>query len=182
MRHLMIAPLAAAGLLAACASSGSADTAPEVPATTSATANLVGPDGTAMGIATLTQMSDGIRLVVDGRGLPAGPHGLHVHQTGKCEAPGFTTAGGHWNPTNMVHGKDAAGGPHWGDLPNLIAGTDGAGRLEVTLPGTRLAGGDHPLFDADGAAVVIHAGPDDYKTDPSGNSGGRIACGVVMPN
>ncbi|ARS29321.1 superoxide dismutase family protein [Sphingomonas sp. KC8] len=173
-------PLALVGLLAACASN-SADPAatPAVPA--SATVVLNGADGTSMGSATLTDTPSGIRLVIDARNVAPGAHGFHLHAVGLCEAPGFTTAGSHWNPTNMAHGKDAAGGPHWGDLPNLIAGTDGAGQLEVTIPGAQLMGGANPLLDADGAALVIHAGPDDYKTDPTGNSGGRIACGVVAP-
>ncbi|MGH6782053.1 MAG: superoxide dismutase family protein, partial [Sphingomonadaceae bacterium] len=99
MRHLTILPLAAAGLLGACATGGSADSAPEAPALTSASATLAAPDGTPMGTATLTQTTSGIRLVVDGRGLTPGAHGLHLHMVGKCEAPGFTTAGAHWNPT-----------------------------------------------------------------------------------
>ncbi len=143
-----------------------------------ASATLTSESGVVMATATLTPLKDGIRLVVEGKGLPPGPHGIHIHTVGRCEAPGFTSAGPHWNPTNMKHGKDAPGGPHEGDLPNLIVGADGTGRLEATIPGM-LTGGDMPLLDADGAAVVIHAAADDYKTDPSGASGGRIACGVI---
>ncbi|WP_380878296.1 superoxide dismutase [Sphingomonas sp. DBB INV C78] len=183
MRHLTIlSPLLAAGLLSACATSGSADSASEAPAVNSASINLAAPDGTSKGTATLTQTNTGVRLVIDGRGLTPGGHGLHLHTVGRCDAPDFASAGPHWNPSHVVHGKDAPGGPHWGDLPNLIVGTDGTGKLEATIGGTQLTGGPNPLLDADGAALVVHASPDDYKTDPSGNSGGRIACGVVTPN
>lgn len=182
MRYWKTLPLLAlAGSLTACMDNRQAETAGDVPMANSAAAVLSGPGGTAMGGATLTQTDAGIRLVVDGRGLPPGAHGLHLHMTGRCDPPDFASAGSHWNPTTAVHGKDAAGGPHWGDLPNLIAGTDGVGRLEVTIAGGKLMGGANPLLDDDGAAVVIHAAPDDYRTDPSGNSGGRIACGVVVP-
>ncbi len=143
-----------------------------------ATATLTSPTGVVMGDATFTQMPGGIRMVVNGMGLTPGAHGVHVHAIGRCEAPDFTSAGPHWNPTAAKHGKDAPGGPHYGDAPNLIAGADGKGRVEVTLPGM-ITGGPTALMDADGAAVVIHAAADDYKTDPSGASGGRIACGAI---
>lgn len=147
-------------------------------ATPPATATLTSPTGTVMGDATLTQTPNGIRLVVNGMGLPPGAHGVHIHTVGRCESPDFTSAGPHWNPTSARHGKDAPGGPHYGDAPNLIAGADGKGKVEVTLPGS-ITGGAMPLLDADGATVIIHATADDYRTDPSGNSGGRIACGAV---
>ncbi len=150
------------------------------PAPGQAVATLTTPAGVVVGTARLSQTSGGIRLIVDATGLPPGTHGLHVHTVGRCEAPDFASAGGHWNPTMMKHGKDAPDGPHNGDLPNLIIGTNGKGHLEGTVPGS-LMGGDMALMDTDSAAVVIHATADDYKTDPSGNSGGRIACGVVTP-
>lgn len=103
---------------------------------------------------------------------------VSIYTIGRCDTPGFTSAGPHWNPTGKMHGRDAPNGPHMGDLPNLIAGTDGNGRLEATIPGARLEGGATPLLDADGAAIVIHATADDCRTDPSGNSGARIACGA----
>lgn len=177
-RTASLLTLLAAGALGACAAeNGESGSASDMPAT--ARAALADSSGADVGTATLTQMADGVRLVVDARGLPQGGHGLHVHMTGRCDPPDFTTAGSHWNPTEKVHGKDAPGGPHMGDLPNLLIGTDGSGRLEATLPGARLSDGNNMLLDADGAAVVIHTAPDDYRTDPSGNSGGRIACGVA---
>ena len=139
-----------------------------------ATASLQTATGAAAGRATATDVQGGIRYTLDVTGLPAGTHGAHIHMTGRCDAPDFTTAGGHWNPTAMKHGTMNPMGPHEGDLPNLIVGTDGRGTLAVTIPGETMAG----LLDTDGAAIVVHAGPDDLKTDPSGASGGRIACGV----
>ena len=143
-----------------------------------ASATLTSATGMVMGTAQLMAMGDGIHLVVDAKGAPAGVHGIHVHTVGRCEGPDFTSAGPHWNPTNMKHGTNAPMGPHLGDLPNLTIGADGTGHLDAMLKGT-LSGGAAPLLDADGAAVVLHATADDYMTDPSGNSGGRIACGVI---
>jgi Cu-Zn family superoxide dismutase len=131
-------------------------------------------DGADVGRATATEVAGGLRFTIDAKGLPAGTHGAHVHTIGRCDGPDFTTAGGHWNPTAKKHGSMNAQGPHEGDLPNLIVGTDGRGTIGITIPGATMAG----LLDADGSALVVHANPDDLMTDPSGNSGGRIACGV----
>lgn len=133
--------------------------------------------GTDAGRATAVEVAGGLRVTLDARGLPPGTHGAHLHTVGACDAPAFTTAGSHWNPTGRQHGAMNPRGPHMGDLPNLIVGSDGRGTLGVTLPGATVAG----LIDADGGAMVVHAGPDDLTTDPSGNSGGRIACGVFQP-
>jgi Cu-Zn family superoxide dismutase len=110
--------------------------------------------------------------------MPTGTHGAHIHTSGRCEGPDFMTAGGHWNPAGTQHGSLNPAGPHDGDLPNIIIGTDGRGTLGVTVAGGTLDG----LLDADGAAMVIHAAADDMTTDPSGNSGARIACGVFAVN
>ncbi len=139
-----------------------------------ATATLQKADGTPAGSATATPTADGLAITVSVTGIPAGPHGVHVHMTGKCEGPKFESAGGHWNPASTQHGLDNPKGQHAGDMPNLTAADDGTGSLSYTLKGGTLA----QLLDADGAAFVIHAGEDDQKTDPSGNSGDRIACGV----
>ncbi len=148
------------------------------PTAVGASAALTDATGASKGTATVTETTDGLRLVVDASGLAPGAHGLHLHTVGRCDGPDFTTAGPHWNPTAKMHGRDAPNGPHMGDLPNLIADTDGRGRLEATVAGGRLTGGSMPLLDGDGAAIVIHAAADDYRTDPSGNSGARVACGV----
>jgi len=126
-----------------------------------------------------TQLGDSLRVRVEAMGMPMGSYGAHIHTTGRCDAPAFTSAGAHWNPTARMHGKNNGAGQHHGDLPNLAVGTDGRGSFEITLPMTSISGGGgSALLDADGAAIVIHAQPDDYRTDPSGNSGTRIACGV----
>lgn len=139
-----------------------------------ATAPLRTAAGADVGTVTATEMAGGIQIRIDARAMPAGVHGAHVHTTGRCDAPDFTTAGGHWNPTAKQHGTSNPAGPHAGDAPNLTIGADGTGSVTIMLPAGTMDG----LLDADGAAFVIHAQADDYKTDPSGNSGGRIACGV----
>jgi superoxide dismutase, Cu-Zn family len=110
-------------------------------------------------------------------GLPAGEHGVHLHTVGSCQPP-FASAGAHWNPTTRQHGLENPQGAHLGDMPNLTVGASGSVDLQVSTRGGGLRG-QHPLLDDDGAAVVIHAMRDDQRTDPSGSSGDRIACGVV---
>lgn len=132
------------------------------------------PGGTAQLLASGGQVNISIAVV----GLTPGVHGVHLHTTGSCTAPDFASAGAHLNPGGHQHGTSNPAGPHLGDLPNITAGANGSGSVSATLTGTReqvLA----QLFDADGTAVVVHANADDYRTDPSGNSGGRIACGVL---
>ncbi|WP_010216179.1 superoxide dismutase family protein [Sphingomonas sp. PAMC 26621] len=139
-----------------------------------AVAMLRTADGADVGRATATEVGGGLRITLDVHTMPAGTHGAHIHSVGHCDAPDFTTAGPHWNPTATKHGTMNPQGPHQGDLPNLIVGTNGRGTIGLVLPGATMAG----LLDADGAAMVVHANPDDLMTDPSGNSGGRVACGV----
>ena len=123
--------------------------------------------------------SGGVRVRVEAAGLAAGAYAVHLHDIGLCEPPAFQSAGQHWNPTGRQHGRLNPLGHHFGDLPNLTVGTDGAGAVEFVIAGASLRGGEHALLDRDGAALVIHVAPDDYRTDPSGNSGARLACGVV---
>jgi len=111
--------------------------------------------------------------------LPPGTHGFHVHAVGKCEGPDFKSAGGHFNPAGKQHGLENPAGPHAGDMPNLVVGADGTGTATVKLTGVSLDGGPDSLFHEGGTSLVVHAGPDDMKTDPAGNSGARIACGVI---
>ncbi|MBA3879677.1 MAG: superoxide dismutase [Sphingobium sp.] len=132
--------------------------------------------GVEIGRASAREVEGGIRLTVDAKGLTPGDHGVHVHTIGRCDAPDFMTSGGHWNPTGAKHGSMNAMGPHEGDLPNLTVGTDGRGTVGVMVPGAMF----DSLLDADGSAFVIHASRDDLMTDPSGNSGARIACGVFV--
>ena len=113
-------------------------------------------------------------------GLPPGVHGVHLHAVGKCDGPKFKSAGPHWNPTSRKHGRDNPEGWHLGDLTSIEIGADGSGHSSFSIEAARLTDGPNALLDADGASLVIHANPDDYKTDPSGNSGDRIACGVIQ--
>ena len=145
-----------------------------------AKASLLGADGKETGMATFTQTPSGVLLKVAVKGLPAGEHALHVHAVGKCEPP-FTSAGGHFNPDNKKHGLMAADGHHAGDMPNLTIPQSGELTAEVLNASITLdKGKPNSVFDADGSALVIHAGKDDYKTDPTGDAGGRIACGVIQ--
>ena len=111
--------------------------------------------------------------------LPPGKHGMHIHAAGKCEAPEFKTAGGHFNPAARKHGLRNPEGAHAGDMANLIVGEDGKGSATVTAKGATLTEGQGSLFGPDGTSIVIHEGPDDERTNPAGNSGARIACGVI---
>jgi Cu-Zn family superoxide dismutase len=145
-----------------------------------ASAELKNAAGQTVGTATLTAVQGGVRIVMETKGLPPGAKGVHIHEVGKCEAPQFTSAGGHFNPDKKQHGTMNPRGPHAGDLPNVTIGPDGNGRLETTTERITLGTGATSVFDADGSALVIHAGPDDFMTDPTGNSGGRSACGVII--
>lgn len=174
----MRVPILAAATLAAlsvsaCDKSGPKTGAPMANGARSV-AMLRTADGADVGRATATEVGGGLRVTVDVTGMPAGTHGVHVHTVGKCDAPDFASAGGHWNPTSTKHGSMNPQGPHTGDLPNLIVGANGRGTIGMVLPGATMAG----LLDTDGSAFVVHANPDDLMTDPSGNSGGRVACGV----
>jgi superoxide dismutase, Cu-Zn family len=143
-----------------------------------ARAELKDANGTTVGQATLEQKGDSVRIAATFTGLPAGSHAFHIHEVGKCEPP-FESAGAHFNPTGKQHGRDNAQGPHAGDLPNVEVTSGGRGKVEATTKGVSLDGGKTALLDADGAALVVHEKADDYKTDPGGGAGKRIACGVL---
>jgi superoxide dismutase, Cu-Zn family len=132
------------------------------------------PGGTAQLFGSGSQVNISVALV----GISQGSHGVHLHMTGSCDAPDFESAGAHVNPEGRQHGTQNPAGAHLGDLPNVSIGSSGAGSVSATLGGSRDAVLAR-LFDADGTAVVVHASADDYRTDPSGNSGSRIACGVL---
>jgi superoxide dismutase, Cu-Zn family len=144
-----------------------------------ATVELRDGDNRVVGQATLTEVSGGVRIVLEASGLRPGPKGVHLHAAGKCEPPAFASAGDHLNPQHTQHGLLNPAGPHAGDLPNITIEADGKGRLETFTERVSLSSGAASLFDDDGTALVIHANPDDFKTDPSGNTGPRIACGIV---
>jgi Cu-Zn family superoxide dismutase len=139
-----------------------------------ATASLRTAAGADAGRASAREVAGGLRFTIDAKGLPPGTHGAHVHMTGACAPARLCERGRALESDCMKHGSMNPAGPHEGDLPNLIVGTDGRGTIGITIPGATLAG----LLDADGSAIVVHAAADDLMTDPSGNSGARIACGV----
>lgn len=149
----------------------------------SATAPLSVAGGQAVGTLTLRD-APGQPLTIQGElsGLPAGTHGIHFHAAGQCDAAGeFASAGAHFNPASRKHGLESAEGPHAGDLPNLVVGSDGRAVVRMTTARVTLGREAASLLDADGSAVVVHAASDDQRTDPAGNSGARIACGVITP-
>lgn len=140
-------------------------------------ADLATANGSKVGTVALVRAGDDTTLTVTYRGAANAVHGVHLHTTGRCEAP-FTSAGGHLNPSNRQHGTENPQGSHLGDLPNLRLNGAGVGSISAKL-GASSADLQSALFDGDGTAIVVHADPDDYRTDPSGNSGARIACGVL---
>ncbi len=162
-------------LLTGCASLG------DVPTTKIATATLRQANGTLAGTAILTAAGDRLTVTVAAAGLPQGQHGVHLHMTGRCDAPDFTSAGGHLNPGSRQHGAHNPAGSHLGDLPNITIDGQGKGALSAELKVPREAA-LAALLDSDGAAIVIHAAADDYLTDPTGKSGARIVCGVFTRN
>lgn len=148
--------------------------APAAAATPLATVNFISTTGQPAGKAQMFLRDGKTALDVELTGLTPGEHGFHLHMVGKCEAPGFASAGGHLNPTGKEHGWQNPRGAHIGDLPNLTADASGAVKATITFDSV-----PEVMFDADGTALVVHAKPDDYTTDPSGNSGDRMVCGVV---
>jgi Cu-Zn family superoxide dismutase len=145
-----------------------------------AKASLKDASGKDVGQVQLVQTPHGVLLKLAVKGIPAGEHAFHVHAVGKCEPP-FTSAGPHFNPAGKKHGMEAADGPHAGDMPNLHIPAGGELVVEVANPMISLVKGQPTsVFDADGSTIIIHAGADDYKTDPAGNAGDRIACGVIV--
>ncbi|MEK6541655.1 MAG: superoxide dismutase family protein [Pseudomonadota bacterium] len=165
-----------AALLGGCATMASNDEPPRA-----ASATIRDAAGALRGEAVIHIGAAGMELSILVSGLPAGTYGAHVHSVGQCAAPAFTSAGGHWNPASRQHGRLNPMGSHMGDLPNLVVGSDGRGELHYALPGEPGGDGEGGLLDADGAALVIHAAADDERTDPSGNSGARMACAVFIP-
>jgi Cu-Zn family superoxide dismutase len=153
---------------------------PGVASAQSAKAALKDGNGKDVGSAELTQTPAGVLVRLSVKDLPPGEHAFHVHGVGKCEPP-FTSAGGHFNPGGKKHGMMAAEGHHAGDMPNLHIPASGALTIEVVNSAITLdKGKPNSVFHPDGTAFIIHAGKDDYKTDPTGDAGGRIACGIIQ--
>ena len=181
MRIVIIAPAAVAALvLAACASTPPPKALPPpVSAAQAATANLASASGSLVsGKLMLRTMGDGVHLTGTVGGFAANSqHGIHVHETGDCSAVDASSAGGHFNPTATAHGRAGSGTHHAGDMDNLLADREGVARVNLHLRGVTLGGG--AANDIGGRALVVHAAPDDYRSQPAGNSGARVACGVI---
>jgi Cu-Zn family superoxide dismutase len=142
-------------------------------------AQLSDGQGKPLGTAALVETPQGVLIQLRLKNVPAGSHGLHIHQTGRCDRPKFESAGGHYNPTDAQHGFRNPQGAHAGDLPNVFVEQDGVLDLDVLAAEVSLEAGPNSLFKEGGTALVMHAGPDDYESDPAGHSGDRIGCGVI---
>lgn len=187
MRQVHLA--SALTVLAACSTPGANTSQSPAPAdsaaammATSASATVIMKLASGADAGTLTVSEAGKSIAISGtlRGLSPGTHGIHLHMVGTCDAPAFASAGEHWNPTGRQHGEENPQGPHLGDLRNITVAGNGTASVQASVSGASLKGAN-ALLDEDGAAIVVHAAADDYRTDPSGNSGARIACGSITP-
>jgi Cu-Zn family superoxide dismutase len=181
MRIAMIAACTALGMVAACSTTPPpAATTPPAPGTEqNAVANLAAASGSLVsGKLALMAMDDGVHIRGDIGGLaPGSTHGFHIHEKGDCSAADASSAGGHFNPTASAHGKAESGAHHAGDIDNIVADASGVAHVDAHIAGVALGGGGSN--DIAGRAVVVHAAPDDYASQPAGNAGARIACGVI---
>ncbi|MEC9364870.1 MAG: superoxide dismutase family protein [Pseudomonadota bacterium] len=144
-------------------------------------ATFINTDGRAIGTVDLRQIESGVLVSARASRLPSGRHGFHFHEAGQCDPQtGFRSAGGHYAPRKNAHGLDAADGPHAGDMPNQTVDERGALRVDLLNSRVSLAGAEAPLLDDDGSALVVHAGRDDYRSQPSGDAGNRIACAAIV--
>jgi Cu-Zn family superoxide dismutase len=160
-----------AALVISCAFSASAQT--------KAKAELHDSMGASVGTAEFSAAPKGVSINLNLKDLPPGVHGIHIHAVAKCDGPAFTTAGGHLNPDMKKHGLDNPDGPHAGDMPTITVAANGTAKVKIVAPGVTMGDGANSIFAGGGTALVIHAMPDDQKTDPAGNAGARIACGVI---
>jgi superoxide dismutase, Cu-Zn family len=171
-RSFTVMLAAAAGLVFSSPAAFAADAA-------TAHAKLADASGKEVGTVEFRQTPNGVIVHAEFAGLPPGAHAFHVHGVGKCEPP-FDSAGPHFNPENHQHGFAVDGGWHSGDMPNITVPADGKLTIDVLASELKVSDGDEKMLDADGAAVIVHEGVDDYSSQPAGNAGKRIACGVVQ--
>jgi superoxide dismutase, Cu-Zn family len=180
MRNKVVLSVVVAG---AAAVAGCAHTRGPLDRVAVAYSTIKDKDGGTRGTAELWQDADNVvHVEVQVAGMPAGPHGIHFHAVGSCESTSsgaFSAAGAHFNPLGRQHGLDNPQGPHGGDAPNFTVNSDGTGRASFTTDRVSVTSGSTSLFDADGSSIVIHAAADDQISQPAGNSGARIACGVL---
>lgn len=180
MRIALLAAAAALGLTACGSSPAPTPTAPQASSTArQGVANLASASGSLVsGRITLMPMSDGVHLTGEVGGLPANStHGFHVHEKGDCSAADASSAGPHFNPAGTAHGRANAGAHHAGDMDNIVANAEGVAKVNVHVRGVTLGGG--AANDIANRALVVHASPDDYSSQPAGNAGARVACGVI---
>ena len=175
MRSMILVAMGALAL-SACGCEAQA----QVPAA-AAKAEILDGKGEKIGTAALTELADGggVEIAVELSKLPPGPHAIHIHTVGQCHGPDFKSAGGHFNPSKKKHGFLTKEGRHAGDLPNIYVPEKGRATFEFLLPDVKLGPGEGTLRDNNGSALVIHESADDYRTDPAGDSGDRVACGVI---
>jgi Cu-Zn family superoxide dismutase len=179
MRSMIVATLTGGiVILGGCAQEGR-QSADRSGADTQTRAELRNAKGEPAGSATFTDTGSGVEIAVDVNGIPAGQHGIHVHQVGRCDPPDFESAGDHFNPGAKQHGSENPQGKHAGDLGNIEVAADGRGSMRMLSADLSLGAAENSLLRGQGTSLVVHSDPDDHKTDPSGNTGARVACGAI---